>query len=113
MQRTRREKRRETGTERPHRGGTGRGHPRGGGACPLPEENAYLPGFAPESVHMLLQGAYGYFPHHNDESHLDGEIMDDDVWQRRWRRLAAHLASWYATPSGAVGRRFTEILAAE
>ena len=30
-----------------------------------------------------------------------------------WRRLAAQSASWYATPSGAVGRRFTEILAAD
>ena len=29
------------------------------------------------------------------------------------RRLAAQSASWYATPSGAVGRRFMEILAAD
>ena len=27
-----------------------------------------------------------------------------------WRRLAAQSASWYATPSGAVGRRFTAIM---
>ena len=62
---------------------------------------------------MLLQGVYGDFPHHNDGSHLDGGIADDATWQRCWRRLAAQSANWYATPSGAVGRRFTAILAAE
>ena len=39
--------------------------------------------------------------------------MDDAIWQRHSRRLAAQLASWYATPSGVVGRRFTAILTAE
>ena len=39
--------------------------------------------------------------------------VDSYTWQRRWRRLAAQSASWYATPSGAMGSRFTEILAAE
>ena len=44
--------------------------------------------------------------------HLDGVIADDAAWQCRWRRIADQSASWYATPSGAVGRCFTEILAA-
>ena len=39
--------------------------------------------------------------------------MDDAIWQRCWRQLATELASWYATTSGAVGRQFTAILAAE
>ena len=43
----------------------------------------------------------------------DGVIADDAAWQRHWRRLAAQSASWYATPSGAVGHRFTAILEAE
>ena len=60
----------------------------GGGAIP-PEENADLLGFTPERVHMLLQGFYGDFPHHNDGSHLDGVIADDAAWQCCWRRLAA------------------------
>ena len=72
-----------------------------------------LPEFTPEVVHLLLQGVYGYFPHHNDGSHLEGGIADDDLCQLRWRRIAAQSASWYATPSGAVGRLFTAILAAE
>ena len=51
--------------------------------------------------------------YHNDGSHLNGVIADDAAWQHSWRRLAAQSASWYATPSGAVGRRFTAILVAE
>ena len=84
----------------------------GGDATP-PEENTYLLGFHPERAHLLLQGVYGDFPHQNDGTHLDGGIEDKSAWQRRLRRLAAQSASWYATPSGAVGRRFTEILTAE
>ena len=45
--------------------------------------------------------------------HLDVGVADDAIWQRRWRRLAAQSARWYATPSGAVGHRFTAILSAE
>ena len=77
-----------------------------------PEENADLPGFTPERAHLFLQGVYGDFLYHNDGSHLDMGIADDAAWQRCWRRLAAQSASWYATPSGAVGRRFTAILTA-
>ena len=39
--------------------------------------------------------------------------MDDAIWQRCWRQLAAQSDSWYTTPSGAVGHRFTAILAAK
>ena len=84
----------------------------GGDATP-PEENADFPVFYPERAHLLLQGVYGDFLHHNDGLHLDGGIADNAAWQRRWRRLAAQSASWYATPSGAVGRRFMAVLAAE
>ena len=84
-----------------------------GGTPPPPEENADLLGFTPERAHLLLQGVYGDFPHHNNGSHLDEGIVDNAAWQCRWRRLATQSASWYATPSGAVGRRFKAILAAE
>ena len=99
-------------TERPQGGPQSRSNALGG-MPPPPEENAYLLGFTPERAHLLLQGVYGDLPHHNDGSHLDRGIADDAVWQRRWRRLAAQSASWYAMPSGAVGRPFTAILAAE
>ena len=77
------------------------------------EENADLPDFTPEHVHLFLQGVYGDFLHHNNGSHLDEGVADDAIWQCRWCRLAAQLASWYATLSGALGCRFTTILAAE
>ena len=64
-------------------------------------------------THLLLQVVYGDFPHHNNRLHLDGGIADDAAWQRRWRRLAAQSVSWYAMTSGAMGRRFTAILAVE
>ena len=74
-----------------------------GGASPPPEENAYLPDFTHESVHLLLQGFYGDYPYHNDGLHLDRGVMYDAIWQRCWCQLAAQSASWYATPYGAVG----------
>ena len=37
----------------------------GGGATP-PEENTDIPGFTSERAHLLLQGVYGDFLHHND-----------------------------------------------
>ena len=84
-----------------------------GGDATLPEENVDLLGFITERAHLLLQGVYGKFPHHNDRSHLHGGIQEDAAWQRHWRRMTAQLVSWYATPSKAVGRQFTAILAAE
>ena len=80
---------------------------------PPPEENADLPGFTLECAHLLLQEVYGDFPHHHNGSHLDGGVTDDAIWQLCWRRLAAQSSSWYATPTGGVGRRFTAILALE
>ena len=68
-------------------GETPRGAPveviRVGGGVPLLEENAGLPVFTPECAHILLQGVYGDFPHHNDGSHLDGGVADDAIWKRR------------------------------
>ena len=78
-----------------------------------PEENADLPDFTPEHVHILLQEVYGDYQNHNYGLHLDGGVVDDAIWQHYWRRLAAQSASWYNTFSRAVGCRFTAILAAE
>ena len=81
--------------------------------APPPEENADLPDFTPQRAHLLLQEVYRDFPHCNYGSHLDVGVAYDAIWQRCWRRLAAQLDSWYATPIGAVGRRFMAILAVE
>ena len=80
---------------------------------PPPEENADLPDFTLVCAHMLLQGVYGEFLHHKYGLHLDWEVTRDAIWQRHWSQLAAQSASWYATPSSAVGRRFMAIPAAE
>ena len=64
-----------------------------GGYANPPEENADLTGFTPERAHLLFQGVYGDFSHHNNGAHLDGGITDDAAWQRRWLRIAAQSAS--------------------
>ena len=84
----------------------------GGLRAPPREENEDLPDFTPERAHMLFQGVYGYFLHHNNGSHLDRRFVENDLWQHRWRRISAQSEIWYTTPSGAGGRRFTAILAA-
>ena len=84
------------------------------GEMPPPQRETQTYWDSPQNVRTcFLQGVYGDFPHHNDGSHLDGGIADETAWQHRWRRLAAQSASWYATPSGEVGRRFTAILSVE
>ena len=60
----------------------------GGGATP-PEGNADLLGFSTESAHLLLQGVYRDFLHHNNGSHLYGEIIDNAAWQRCWLHITA------------------------
>ena len=77
------------------------------------EENADLPNFSPECAHLFFREVYGYSPHHNNGSHLDGGVTDDTIWQCCWRWLDAQSASWYATPTGVVGCCFTAILAVE
>ena len=44
----------------------------GRGATPL-EENSDLQGSHPERTHLLMQGVYGYFLHHNDKQTWKGE----------------------------------------
>ena len=65
----------------------------GGGYVSLPEENTDLPDFTPEIVHLLLQGVYGDYPHHNYGSHLDEGVADDTILKHCWRRLDAQSAS--------------------
>ena len=84
----RRHMRKGTGTERLQWGAPVEVIRVGGGLSP-PEENSDLLDFTPERVHLLFWGVYGDFPHHNNGSHLDGEVADDAIYQRCWRRLAA------------------------
>ena len=84
-----------------------------GGASYSMEEDADLQGSTPARAHLSLWELYGELPHHNDGTRLAGGVPDDAIWKSSWRRLAAKSASWYFTPPGKVGRRFTGVLAAE
>ena len=66
-----------------------------------------------QRAHLLLREVYEKLSRHNNRSQLDGVVADESIWQRPWRHLSVQLAIWYATPSGAVGSRFTTILGAE
>ena len=83
-----------------------------GGLGPSTEEGTGLQFFTPARSHLPLRGIYGYFLHHNDGTHLSVGVPDDTMWRSRWRRLAAQSASWYSTPPGKLGHRFTAVLAA-
>ena len=48
---------------------------------PPQEEGTYLPDFTRVRAHLLLQGIYVDYHHHNDRLHLDGGLPDDAVWQ--------------------------------
>ena len=50
----------------------------GGGRAPT-GGNADLPDFTHEHAHLLFQGLYGYFPHRNNGSHMDGGVLDEAV----------------------------------
>ena len=84
-----------------------------GGLGPSIEEGADLQRFTPAREHLLLREVYGDFPPHNKRTHLKEGVPDDTIWQSRWEKLAAQSASWYSTPHGKVGQRFTAVLAEE
>ena len=77
------------------------------------EEGADLQGFTPTRAHVLLREVYGDSPHHNVRTHLTGRVPYDALWKKCWTKLAAQLSSWYSTPSGKAGCRFTKVLDAE
>ena len=81
--------------------------------APSTEEGKDLQEFNPVKARLLLREVYGDFPHNNDGTHLSGGVPDDAMQQIRWRRIAAQLDSWYSTPLGEVGRRFTAVLDVE
>ena len=82
-------------------------------ATSVMEEGADLPGFVPTTADRLLDSVFGDHPHQNDGCHLDGGIVDDATWQKRWKRTAQLTPKHYSVPSGRVGRRFVGSLATE
>ena len=80
---------------------------------PIQEEGADLTDFAPAREDTLFRKVFRDLLHHKKGLYLDRGVLDDDVCQSCWRRLAMQLARWYARNPGEVGHRFTEILAKE
>ena len=62
---------------------------------------------------LLLRRVYGDFSHDGDGCDLDRGIQGDQVWQSRWRRLAALTFPRNMVPQGKQGNAFLLELAAE
>jgi hypothetical protein len=96
------------------------GHPTGHASTttnyignPPPNIGADLPGFVPSPADFLLHVVFGDHPHDNDGSHLDGDILQDRLWQSWYHRIIQIAPSQYAVPKGAVGKRFLTVLTHE
>jgi hypothetical protein len=70
-----------------------------------------LPGAIISDADLQLYEVFGDYVHQNSGQHLDGGIADDELWQNYWRRLIVYHSLTYDAPSGAVGRRFIDMLA--
>ena len=77
------------------------------------EEGADLQGFLPTPADLLLDSIYGDHVHSNDGTHLNGDILDDRLWQSRWKRMVQILPTRYSVPRGAVRKRLLTILTHE
>ena len=74
------------------------------------EEGADLQGFFPTPADLLLDSVYGDHVHSNDGTHLNGDILDDRLWQSLWKRMVQISPTRYSVPKGAVRKRFLTIL---
>jgi hypothetical protein len=72
-----------------------------------------LPGAIILDANLQLLKVYGDHIHQNDGMHLDGGIKDNGAWQEQWHKQITLPSQCYDAPSGAVGRRFVNILALE
>jgi hypothetical protein len=72
-----------------------------------------LPGAVISEADLKLLDVYGDYIHQNDGTQLDGGVKDDGAWQERWQKLIALPSQGYDVPSGAVGKRFVNILVLE
>ena len=62
------------------------------------EEGASLLRFSPSQAHAFLLEVYGDYLHKNNGTYLYGGVDYNSLWK---------LTSWYGTPLGEVGRKFT------
>ena len=70
-------------------------------------------GVFPNPADFKLRRVYGDHIHQNDGSHLSGGVVDDGVWQNRWKTLINLPSRRYVSPQRRIGRRFVEMLVKE
>ena len=78
----------------------------------MPDAGADLPDHEVSLANQLLNVAYGNHAHHNDETHLAGDIAasEDRKWRKRWICMVQLAPSRYNVPKGRVGHSFLIIL---
>ena len=69
-----------------------------------------LPSNTASPADLKLQEVYGDYVHQNPGTHLTRGILDDAVWQDRWRRLPALPTSRYNCLDEAVGKNFITMM---
>jgi len=74
---------------------------------------ADLPAYEITAADLLLDSVFGDHVHANDGTQLSGDVPEDPLWQRRWRKLVAYSPQRYEVPKGRIGQRFLSMLAAE
>ena len=65
-------------------------------------------------MYVILAEVFdGEYLRNNDGTHLDGKIVDDKVWQERYRSIITYPLSQYDLPNGKIGKSFLHLLAKE
>ena len=68
-------------------------------------------GLIPASIYFKLSEVFdGECIRKNDETHLDGDISDDKVWQESYKKIISHPISQNYFPNGPVDKNFNRLL---
>ena len=73
-------------------------------------ESGDLPDAIISEADGMMDKVYGDHVHQNSGQHLKDGVSDDAEWQDYWRRLIVFPSQMYDVPSGAVGKRFLEMV---
>ena len=76
------------------------------------EEEEDITSFAMSRAHHMLVEVYGDHLHQNYGTHMDSVIVENDICQHNWIRMAAKSSRWYAMTPGTARRHFTDLLEA-
>merc|ERR1711884_89602 len=77
------------------------------------EDGADLQGYELTEADRLLDSVYGNHAHANNGTHLNGGILDDRKWQKRWKKVVQVSSHWFKVPQGRTEQRFLSLLTEE